>query len=181
MHVAVHVHGEQVVERPQDLGLGQTGLGGCGVLGLVFSGDGAYVVDDGVALGYAAVGKAPAVVDVAGVAAPGVLVHGHGHAGVIPVGAAGGDHDFVGSVLLKAPEALAVYVAVFSGKLRISVCNERGELGRSLEVVLFADVGENFRRQVGAGREGQADDCKNDGIYLFHIRAIIRSSGLRRG
>ena len=116
------------------------------------------IVDNGIALGNSAVCEAPAVVDVAGVAGPGVLVHCHGDAGVKPVRTAGRDYNLVGGVLLEAPVTFTVNIAVLTCQLGISVGNEGGELLGCLEVIFLADVGEHLRRKVCAGNSGKTHD-----------------------
>ena len=153
MHVAIYVHGQQVVECTENLGLGKASLGCVAPGGFVFACNGMDVIYHGVALCYATVCKTPAIVHVAGVAEPGVGVHGDGDAAVVPVGTAGGHHHFVGSVFLQAPEALTVNVSVFAGQLRIGVGDQRRELLGSLEVIFLENVGIYFRAEVHAGRK----------------------------
>ena len=175
MDIAIDVHSKQVIESAEDLGLSETGLLDRSVGAFVLTGNHLDVVDDGVALGHAAIGEAPTVVDVAGVAAPCVHMHSLRNSGVEPVGSAGGDNHFVGSVFLEAPVALTIDIAILACELGICVGDEGSKLGCGLEIVLLPDVGVNFRRKVCASNCSETKDCKNNGIYLFHILSIFRS------
>ena len=76
---------------------------------------------------------------------------------------------------------VTIDITILTGQLRICIGDKGGELCRSLEIVLFGDISEDFRRKVCACCCAETEDCKNKYIKLFHIRSVFRSSGSRPG